>query len=64
MKCEIATRFNRFARVFGWPILLAIVGVIGLISALAGNGIWDALSWGGLSGSILVIVWHVVRQAR
>jgi len=39
---------NSFIRLWGMPILLAVISLGGLISALAGDGIWDVLSWVGL----------------
>jgi hypothetical protein len=32
-------------RVFGMPLLLALISLVGLVSALLGDGAWDALSW-------------------
>lgn len=31
--------------IFRIPLLLAALGVIGLLSALVGDGIWDGVSW-------------------
>ncbi|BDM25203.1 MULTISPECIES: hypothetical protein [Pseudomonas] len=36
------------ARVFAWPLLIAVLGALGLFAALLGDGGWDALSWLGL----------------
>lgn len=48
---------------FGWPILMAALGMIGLISALVGDGVWDALSWVALAAPVLVIAWHMFRRS-
>ena len=32
-------------RVFGVPLILAVASIVGLISALVGDDIWDVLSW-------------------
>jgi hypothetical protein len=45
----------RFLRVFGPPLLLAVVSAIGLLSALLGDGIWDVLSWLALGTPIAVV---------
>ncbi len=45
--------------IWGMPVVLAIVSAVGLLSALLGDGIWDALSWMVLSMPILTFVWHV-----
>ena len=64
MKSGARTRLGGFVRVFGWPILLALFGAIGLISALLGDDVWDVLSWAGLAAPVLVLAWHVLRPVR
>ena len=32
-------------RIFRWPLLLAVATLIGLLSALIGDGLWDGISW-------------------
>ncbi|MBN9340920.1 MAG: hypothetical protein ABT02_12675 [Comamonadaceae bacterium SCN 68-20] len=34
--------------IFRWPLLIAMVSIVGLVSALVGDGMWDALSWATL----------------
>lgn len=46
-------------RVFGVPLLLAIASIVGLVSALLDDGIWDALSWVTLALPILVAAWAI-----
>ncbi|PMD90779.1 hypothetical protein BWI97_22665 [Siphonobacter sp. BAB-5405] len=46
---------NRFWHIWTIPLLLAIISLGGLISALVGNNLWDALSWLTLSVPLLVI---------
>ncbi|CAN5810546.1 hypothetical protein BH09PSE5_BH09PSE5_18840 [soil metagenome] len=43
---------------WGVPILMAVVSVIGLLSALLGDGAWDAVSWVGLGIPLVVCVWY------
>lgn len=31
--------------IFRWPLLLALLGLFGLLSALLGDGLYDLLSW-------------------
>jgi len=45
-----------FWQVFGAPIVLGVVSTAGLIVALAGNGLYDALSWITLGIPVIVIV--------
>ena len=45
-----------FASQWRWPILLAVVTLVGLLSALLGEGgVWWWLSWAALSTPLLVI---------
>ena len=48
-------------QIWAAPIVLGIASAIGLISALLGDGIWDALSWVTLTAPIAVVLWFVVR---
>jgi hypothetical protein len=50
-----------FRRVFGVPLVIAAISVFGLLSALFGDGAWDAASWFALGVPLAVIAWHVVR---
>lgn len=43
--------------IFYWPILFAILTMLGLISALVGIGAWDYFSWVALGIVTLVCVW-------
>jgi hypothetical protein len=51
-------------RVLRVPLALALVTVIGLGSALLGDGRWDALSWVALSLPIAVIARQLARARR
>ena len=46
-------------QIFRLPLLLGLLSVVGLVSALVGDDIWDALSWIMLSIPVLVIVWFM-----
>ncbi|MDR5172078.1 hypothetical protein IHQ56_09635 [Methylobacillus flagellatus] len=48
---------KRFTDIWGWPILLAVLTTLGLLSALLGVGIWHWLAWASLAVPIIVI-WH------
>ena len=49
-------------QIWGVPIVLAILTTIGLISALLGDGIWDALSAVTLGIPCLVGAWYCLRR--
>lgn len=44
-------------RIFAVPIVLGVVSTIGLIAALVGDDIWDAIGWIGLGIPLAVTVW-------
>ena len=50
--------------VFRWPLALAVLSLVGLISALVGDGPWDALSWFALGVPLVVILAALPRARR
>ena len=32
-------------QIFMWPTVLGVMTIVGLVSALVADGVWDALSW-------------------
>ena len=53
---------NSLWRIFRWPLLIAIVTLVGLLSALIGDGVYDALSW-LLLGALIVVMTVLWRRA-
>ncbi|MEN3953524.1 hypothetical protein [Iodidimonas sp. SYSU 1G8] len=53
-----------FGQVWGAPIALGVLGSIGLVSALIGDGFYDAASWATLGLPVLVIIWAIMRRTR
>jgi hypothetical protein len=53
-----------FLRMWGAPILLAILTIIGLISALLGDGIWDHVSAVGLGIPVALCLWFGLRKNK
>jgi hypothetical protein len=49
--------------VWRWPIVLAVVTALGLLSALLGDAAWDALSWFALGTPVVVAAWFAWRPA-
>jgi len=49
-------------RLWGWPVGLALLSAVGLLSALLGDGAWDALSWAALGLPVAVAAWHALRR--
>lgn len=53
-----------FLKVYGAAMILAAVTLCGLLSALFGDGFWDAASWGVLAIPLCVIVACVAKSYR
>ncbi len=45
-----------------WPIALAALSLVGLVSALVADGVWDALSWLTLGLPVVVCAWYAARR--
>lgn len=45
--------------IFFLPILIGVLSMIGLIAALVGDGVWDAVSWASLGIPVIVTVWMI-----
>lgn len=41
-------------RIFRWPSVIATTSLIGLLSALIGDGAWDRLSWAMLTPPVVI----------
>jgi hypothetical protein len=48
-----------FGKIWGAPLLLALLTLFGLLSALLGTGVWHFLSWFTLAVPLLVISWYL-----
>lgn len=46
-------------RTFGTPAIIALASIVGLVSALIGDGVFDAISWIALGTVIGVVMWAV-----
>jgi hypothetical protein len=53
---------SQFRRVFGAPIAIALVSAVGLVSALLGDDVWDALSWAALGAPLAVGAFYAWRR--
>jgi uncharacterized membrane protein YjjP (DUF1212 family) len=50
-------------QIFRWPLAIGIAGIVGLVSALIGDGWHDALSWLLLGGTAALIAILLARRA-
>ncbi len=47
-------------KLWGWPLMLAVLTIFGLLSALLGQGgLWWVLSWIALAIPLAVIVYYL-----
>lgn len=51
-------------RVWAWPVALALLTAIGLLSALLADGWGDVLSWCCLTVPLAVAGWHLIKPAE
>lgn len=49
---------------FAMPALLALGTAIGLVAALTGDGVRDAIGWAGLGAPLAAILWAWRGRAR
>lgn len=43
--------------IFAWPMAIFLLGIVGLVSALTGDGWRDGLSWLALAAPVAALVW-------
>lgn len=49
-------------QIFGIPFAVGIITVVGLLSALIGDGWWDAVSWAALGLPVLLYLLFIGRR--
>ncbi|KJC55846.1 membrane protein [Bradyrhizobium sp. LTSPM299] len=49
-------------QIFGIPFAVMIITVVGLLSALIGDGWWDAVSWAALGLPVLFYLFFIGRR--
>jgi len=49
-------------RLWGAPIVLGVLSAIGLLAALLGDGLYDAVSWLGLGLPVAASLWYGLRR--
>lgn len=58
------SRHRTLTQIFYLPAIFAAITIIGLSSALFGDGAWDALSWVTLACPIVATVYFVLKSRR
>jgi hypothetical protein len=50
-------------QIFAAPLVIGILSTVGLLAALIGDNVWDAVSWVGLAIPFLLFVFFIYRRA-
>ena len=50
-------------QIFAIPIVLGVLSIVGLISALVGDGVWDGVSWATLAIPILLCGYFFLKRS-
>jgi hypothetical protein len=53
---------STFRHVWAAPTVIGVACLVGLVTALLGDGIEDWIGWGGLALPLAAIVWSHLRQ--
>jgi len=60
----MATTRYSVTQIFLLPAIIAVIVSFGLVSALLGDGVWDAASWIALALPLCVVAFCLSRKAR
>ena len=53
-----------FLRLWGAPLAMGLLTMVGLIAALLGNGVWDGVSAVALGIPVAACAWYGLRRPR
>jgi len=53
-----------FLKLWGTPLMLGLLTIVGLVSALLGDGIWDIVSACALGAPVAAGAWYSLRGLR
>lgn len=62
MKPAVRPRRQTNGRIFAIPAVLGVLSIVGLISALIGDGVWDGVSWATLAIPILLCGYFFLKR--
>lgn len=51
-------------QVFRAPILVGAISLFGLVAALLGDGVWDAIGEAALASSVATTLWALATRRR
>ncbi len=62
MKPAVRPRRQTNGQIFAIPAVLGVLSIVGLISALVGDGVWDGVSWATLAIPILLCGYFFLKR--
>jgi len=63
MKPAPRARRQTNGQIFAIPLVLGVLSIVGLISALVGDGVWDSVSWATLAIPILLCGYFFLKRS-
>lgn len=63
MKDNPKPRRQTNGQIFAIPMVLGVLSVVGLVSALVGDGVWDGVSWVTLAVPILLCGYFFLKRS-
>jgi Fe2+ transport system protein B len=63
MKSIPRSRRQTNGQIFAIPIVLGVLSIVGLVSALVGDGVWDGVSWVTLAFPILLCGYFFLKRS-
>lgn len=62
MANKLSNKVQSTWEIFFWPLVLNIIGLLGLIAALLGDGWLDLLSWLCLGAAVVLILYSYYKN--
>ncbi|MBR2120836.1 MAG: hypothetical protein IJ935_19780 [Afipia sp.] len=62
MHMPIQPRRQTNGQIFAIPLVLGVLSIVGLVSALVGDGLWDGVSWLTLTIPILLCGYFFLKR--
>ncbi|MGU3493357.1 hypothetical protein ACLBXM_04875 [Xanthobacteraceae bacterium A53D] len=57
-----AVHGNSMWRIFAIPLAIGVLGAIGLLAGLLGEGVWKWVCWIGVGVPVPVLAWYLTRR--
>lgn len=58
----VPRRRQTHGQIFAIPMVIGILSVVGLLSALIGDGLWDGVSWVTLAIPIFLYAYFLLKR--